>query len=252
MKRIFFFLFIVLSQTAFSAVGLHFDFTQKAVKQGKIENAILQMDENSVQKVELQQLKGQSLGDVIYLLDVSPLVKKDGGSKFESEAKVIFLKQPEAQVLVHKFSGLDIAVTWSQIEVIPTEATKELIFGQFEIPSRKKIFIWITTLLILIIGMGFFLKYRRRLQEKKNILIRRKKHKAELMEAKEYTQIVHIWMQRDIYLKEFPEIHEAFKKFEATLFKYQFKPYQSEAEKAEVEEAFRSFIGHVQGGLSGV
>ena len=252
MKRIIFFLFIILNHTAFSAVGLHLDFTQKTLKQGKIEDAIIQMDENSVQKIELQQLKGQSLADVIYLLDVSPLVKKDGGSKFEAEAKVIFLKKPEAQVLLHKLSGADIAITWSKVEIIPTETTQKLIFGQFEIPSRKKILIWFISLLILIIGIAFFFKYRRRLQEKKNILIRRKKHKAELMDAKEYSQIVHIWTQRDIYLKEFPEIHEAFKNFEAILFKYQFKPYQSEAEKAEVQEAYRAFMAHIQGGLSGI
>lgn len=252
MKRIISILFIMLSQAAFSAVGLHLDFTQKTLKQGKVTDTIVRMDENSVQKIELQQLKGQSLADVIYLLDVSPLVKKDGGSKFEAEAKVIFLKIPEAQVLLHKLSGVDIAITWSKVEIIPTELTQKLIFGQFEIPSRNKVFIWFIGLISLIVGLVFFFKYRRRLQEKKNISIRRKKHKTELMEAKEYSQIVHVWMQRDVYLKEFPEIHEAFKKFEATLFKYQFKPHQTEAEKAEVQEAYRTFTANIQGGLSGI
>lgn len=252
MKRIIFFLFIILSHSAFAAVGLHLDFTQKALKQGKIEDAVIQMDENSVQKIELQRLKGQSLSDTIYLLDVSPLVKKDGGSKFEAEAKVIFLKKPEGQVLLHKLSGEDVAVTWSQVEITPTEASQGLIFGQFEIPSRKNIVIWLISLLTLVFGIAFFLKYRRRLQEKKNALMRRKKHKAELLEAREYSQIVHVWMERDIFLKEFPEIQEAFKKFEVTLFKYQFKPYQSEAEKAEIQEAYRAFMDHIQGGLSGI
>ena len=59
-------------------------------------------------------------------------------------------------------------------------------------------------------------------------------------------------MNRQIYLLTFPAIDEAFRKFEQKLFKVQFKPSQTEHEKAHVVDSYNEFLASIKGSLDGI
>lgn len=243
---------LLFSLSVHASVAMHLDFHSPKVKQGHIESATIKLDETAIQNVELQKLVGSSWGDSIYLYSVGPLLRKNGEANYQSEAKVIFLKSSVEQPLIHKINENEIQITWSNVEVIPTEAPKELIFGQFEIPSRKKIVIWLSGLLFALLGTIAVLKYRKTVQNKKYQRKKKIELKNKVISATEYSQVVQIWQEKATILKVFPQLSEPFKTLETVLFKYQFKPSQMESEKAEVMTAYRTFVEQVQGGFDGV
>ncbi len=229
---------------------MHINFSSPTVKQGKVEEATLYLDETTAQKLLAQKVSGQTIENTIYLLEVGPLTKTD--NNFEANAKVIFLKVPERKVVQYEGIQGGFPVTWSEVEIIPTEATQELIFERFSIPSRKNILLWLGILIaagcLLFLGIRFRKVQRAKAQLRK----RRLSLRDELLSGTAYSEIVEIWKKRETFMAEFPEIHDHFKKFEHVLFKYQFKPSQTEAEKIEIMQAYREFINNVRGGLNGI
>jgi len=241
---------ILISTSAFGTVGMHINFSKPTIKQGKVEEATLYLDEATAQNFLAKKVTGQTIENTIYLLEVGPLTKAD--KNFEAEAKVIFLKVPESKVIQYEGVQGNFPVTWSGVEIVPTEATQELIFERFSIPSRKNVLLWLGILIgvsgVLILALRFRKTQRTKAQMRK----RRLGLRDELVGGTVYSEIVEIWKKREIFIAEFPEIQDHFKKFEQVLFKYQFKPSQTEAEKIEIMQAYREFLNNVRGGLNGI
>lgn len=250
-KYIIFFI-LVCSQVAFGATNLTLQFSSAEIKQGSLETTKLLLNADAVQKISLQKLKGQTLGDTIYIYGVSPLMRKEGSNSFEADAKVIFVKIPETNTVAFKQDAEDLLVTWGNVKITPTEAAKGFIFGNFEIPSRPKIILWASILIGLGLISGTVLWGRKKLQHKAALKAKSKALKTELLSAKTYPEVVDVWKKKHSFITAFPQIETSLKDFEVVLFKYQFKPRQSEVEINAVMEAYRDFVRKVEGGLSGV
>lgn len=248
--KIFFIFLIIFSNGIFAAAQMHIDLNAAVIKQGSLVDAVIRLDSNSVQQVELQKLKGVSLGETLYLYQVSPLLRS--GDSFEADAKIIFLKVPEGKYLIHKLGENEVSISWSDVEVLPTEAPVQFLFGKFEIPGKKRV-VEISILLLIFSFMIFGgLKLKRRLKKKKELRKIRSGLKDKVMSASEYQEVVSLWQQKVLLTKEFPHLSDHFKELETVLFKYQFKQSQNEIEKMEVMKAYRDFVNKVQGGFNGI
>lgn len=216
-----------------------------------MESAKIILGPDAAQKLHLQKLKGQALANTLYLYEVSPLIRREGGNSYEADARVIFVKVPETHVLTFKDGSEEVAVTWGEVEIVPTEA-QGLIYEKFSIPSRPKIIAW-TLIFIGLIVLGLLGRKGHRKYASKQIQKKRLAElKQELLNGKEYQDVVSIWMKREDFLKAFPHIESSFRELESVLFKYQFKPVQSDVEKNIVIEAYRSFLSQISGGFNGV
>lgn len=250
--KIFLILLILISTNVLAAARMEINFSSDKVKQGSLQKSLIKLDETSAQVIELQKLKGQTLGETLYIYSVSPLLRKDGGSTFEAEATVIFVKVPEQNKLGYKTPQTDIEVTWNQVEVIPTEAPQELLFGTFTIPSKMKLLTWFLLLSAVVVLVIAGIKGRKLLLNKKALKIRKLNAKAEILSAKEFSDVVHLWQKKHSLFREFPHIEEPFKDLEKVLYKHQFKPFQTETEKIEVMNAYREFTNRIEGGFNGI
>jgi len=251
-KILFFFLIIIFTNSATASVSLEFTMQSSEVKQGSIEKSIVVLDQVAVQKIGLQKLKGQTLGEVIYIHSVGPLLKKDGSNLYESEIQLVFIKNPSNNVLLHKFENQELKIKLNDINFISTEGAEKLIYQDFFIPDRKSIIKWALSFIsaIVVIGIAFFV-YRKQKTKK---LIRQEKMqvKNKLFQAMNYDEIIAIWISRTEILNTFPHIVRPFKKFESVLYQYQFKPIQTDEEKEIVESNYREFLKEISGGFDGV
>lgn len=252
MKIIVLLLSLLISFSVLASARVELSFPVEKIKQGSIQSATARISTQNAQGLELQKLKGQTLGEVLYLYSVSPLLRKEGSQDFEAEVSVIFVKVPQANTLTQKTLYGELEVFWDNIEVVPTEAPQELLFGTFEIPSRVRIFKIIIILLGVLFVVGGLWKLQKFLKEKKAIKLRKEKIRDEILGAREYEDVVTLWQKKHQYFQEFPHIEDAFHKLETTLNKYQFKRSQAETEKIEVMNAYRKFIEEVKGGFNGI
>lgn len=246
MKRTFFLFIIFLPVLAFASPRVEMELLRPEVKQGSLVPVIFKLDTEAVQKVQLQKLVGQTLGEVLYFHEVSPLLKK--GDEFTAEGSVIFVKIPETNLI--KNNGFDLS--WSSVTVSPTETDKQFIFTDFEIPVRPNFMIIVLSVLsllaILVLGRRIYKKHRL----KKVARERKIKLKSLILGCKDYSEVVSFWMKRKELVEEFPHIEEPLRRLELILFRYQFKPHQSETERAEVMEAYRAFTRETEGGFHGI
>jgi hypothetical protein len=229
---------------------MRLELSSAVIQQGSLIDAVIRLDGATVQQVELQKLKGLSLADTIYIYQVSPLIRS--GESFEAEAKIIFLKVPETKPVVHKTETNEISITWSDVEVKPTEAPEKFLFGQFEIPGPRRvvqILLGLLTLGLVIFGV---VKFNQKNKAKKTLRQKRVELKDKAMSAQSYLEVVHLWQQKDLLIKEFSHLIDPIKELEKVLFKYQFKQNQTDSEKAEVMKAYREFINQIQGGFNGI
>ena len=245
-------LILICSQLAFGTTNLTLEFVAQEIKQGSLESVKIHLNPEAAQRISLNKLKGQTLGETIYLYDVSPLMRKAGSSNFEADAKVIFVKTPETNALAFKQETEDLFITWGNTQITPTEAAKGFIFGNFEIPSRPKIILWLS--ILLGVGLLTFLGFwgRNKYRTKQALKAKTRALKAELTTAQTYAEVVNVWKKKHLYVSTFPHIEDSLKDFETVLFKYQFKPRQSEAEINVVMEAYREFLQKIAGGLNGI
>jgi hypothetical protein len=244
-------LFLSVSSIA-SVLKLEIRFQDPKIKQGAVVPATLVFDAESSQKLPINKIVGETLGGHFYIYSAKPLLTKDNWNAFESEATVIVGKIPEAKPVSYKSGDNEVMVLWNDVEFIPTEAPKELIYGTFEIPSRAKILKWISVLIgIIIVALGI-LKLKKHLNNKNALQKMRRELKDQVLSAKEYADVVNIWQKKSQILKVFPSLEDHFKELEVVLFKYQFKQSQTESEKSQVMTAYREFINKSQGGFNGI
>jgi hypothetical protein len=231
-------------------VGLEFSVPE--VKQGSIVSAQIKLDATSAQEMPLQKLKSKTFAETIYIYDVGTPIRKEGRPYFEGDAKIIFVKVPESNQLTFTEEGISYKVFWNEVKVVPTEVEKAFLYGAFSVPTRFQPFKWI--LLVLgagvISGIGFWIYRLVSFKNQKKKKLRDVKNK--LLSPSSYDDVVQVWMNRQLYLLTFPAIDEAFRKFEQKLFKVQFKPSQSEQEKAHVVDSYNEFLASIKGPLDGI
>lgn len=252
MKRYFLLsLLILLFSTVASAV-VELQFPSSKIKQGSLESVIMRVDPSTAQSFELQKVRGQTIGETLYVYSVSPLMRKEGGDDFEAEARVVFIKVPETPFLGYKTPAGEIVFSWKDLEVIPTEGAKELIFGEFEIPPRKKVLLWGGILLVLIIaGLAGF-RIWKVFQKRKQVRLQKLAVKNDISSVNDYQNVVRVWQNKRNFIREFPHLEQPFKNLEQTLFKYQFKQSQTDTEKNEVMSAWKKFVEETRGGFDGI
>jgi hypothetical protein len=250
-KKLAILLSILFPMLAFGS-GMEIVFEKEKIKQGSLERALLRMDEATAESIELQKLKGKTLAEHFYLYSLSPLVRKRGGASYEADITLIVTKIPKSKPLLHKFPAGTANVTWSSVEILPTEAPKEFLFGVFDVPARIRILTFIGVFLLIVSSAFLGFRFYRRWQLKEEERKRKKALKDEILSANEYEDVVHLWKKKFIYLKEFPHLETPFRDLETVLFKYQFKPGQTESEKELVLSAYNKFITDIQGGFDGI
>lgn len=245
-------IYILVSHAAIAVTEIRMHSMPAQIKQGSLFQAKLQLDSESAQKVELQKLKGINLGNTLYLYSVTPLMKKNEDSNFEAEASLVFTKAPEGQRIIHKLGSEEIAISWTNFEFVPTEESREFIYGKFSIPKRFKALFWLTISVVGIILALLVRKFRNGWIKKIALKKKRSELKSKLFSATQYNDVVDIWRSKNTYLNYFPEIGDHFKRLEAVLYKYQFKQTQNEFEQSEVMTAYQDFIQNIKGGKNGI
>ncbi len=242
------FLFLLFPAIAAGAAGLYLELPSAAVAQGSLVSGILKVDQASLAAVDPQKLRGQTLGDVVYVHQVGPLVRRVGGRVYEAEAKVIFVKVPAAASVPVPGGTL----SWGTLEVRPTDAPQELLFGTFTVPARRKLLLWVAILAGLVVLGIISRRVWKKLELRRRERLRRRRLKEALLSAADFAAVVELWRAKHAYLGEFPHIADPLRELEAVLFKYQFKPTQTDAERAEVLAAYRTFTAAVAGGFDGI
>lgn len=241
--------FLLFTTSLWARVNLELKLEQNSVKQGQIAEGKLFVRESDGAS-SLSGLKGKNIGKTLYVLSVAPFMGKQG--QLESDVKVIFVAVPQVETLTEVVDGEETVISWSGIEVVPTEPAKSFIFGDFEIPARLNLLPWILGL----VGLGFALIIglwlKKKFATKASLQLRRRTLKNELIGAISYDDVVMIWRQKLKYLEAFPEIEGNFKSFETVLFKYQFKQQRTEREITEVLNAYQHFKSEVSGVLNGI
>lgn len=251
-KKYIVILLFLLSNIAQAEVRLEIIFSNDEINQGSLQEATLEIETSSLQNFEIQKLKALSPNDTLYFHKLSPLMKSGSSGKYTSEISVVFLKVPESNSLKFSVAEQEVDLSWNDVHVIPTEASKGMIFEAFELPERRKILVWI----LCGLGIGAIVLIIFIVRKRWKISRDKKRHRQELKEdifsANTYEEVISVWQRKFYYQEEFPHTAEGFKNLEKTLFKYVFKPHQSETEKTEILKAYRGFINEVQGGFNGV
>jgi hypothetical protein len=246
-----FFIFF-LSINAWSADRLQLIFEGNEIKQGSLVSARLLVPGESL-NFPVQKLKGENVAETIYFQKLSPLMRKDGSSAYESDVIVRFTAVPPAPMVSGKVGNNDFQLEWNSIKVIPIEAPGKMLWADFTAPdffeqNWLKLLWGILIIPVSFLGFSAWKKITARKKEK-----RRKSQLAEeIRGCRTYDDVVNLWKRKHVYLKEFPQLEAAFHTFENVFFKYSFKATQTEREKEEVVSAYRKLLEDSQGGLSGI
>jgi hypothetical protein len=232
---------------AWSRVGLELILNSPSVKQGEISSARLIVKQAEGQ-AGLNGLQGKNLGQTLYLLNVSPFMGKEGA--LEAEAKVIFLTVPSTNAVSEQINNEEVFIVWNNIEILPTESSQSFLLGDFDIPARRKIIIWVGSFLLalLIVLLALWLKKRSSENSKRKTALKNLKQK--LLSCTNYEETIEMWKNKKEFLATFPKIEESFKKFEIILFQHQFKSKRTEREIEEVVSAYKNFKNDVMGVLN--
>lgn len=253
MIKLLFFFFLLLPKLSSASVKLYFDILGTSVHQGSLLKSKFKFTQDFGGSIQLKKIEGEQIDGTIYIYSLNPINGNSEETIINGDAIIIFLKKPETSFISKKLQGLDVEVSWSSVEVIPTEIPEKLIWGEFEIPQISRInkIIYPIILLILLIIYFIFLtqkKWKRIKKEKDN-----KKHfKNMIFEANSYSDVVKIWEKKYDLISFFPHLNPGFVKLEEVLFKYQFKPFRTNDEEQKVVLAYQEFVSSVKDGFNGV
>lgn len=241
----------LFSLVGYAKVDLGLSFVKDEVKQGELAKAKLFFRQTDSQKFSPTSLKGKKIAKTVYFQNISAFVGKEGQGYYEADATVVFLTVPNTQTISELIDGEEISIVWKDLSVIATQAEKfEL--GSFDVPIRIDYVMWITGLVILSILIGLGKVIFEKIHLKRAVKERKAKLKEALSSCRTYEDVVTLWKTKKIYLQDFPGLEEAFSKLEVTLFKHQFKPQQTDSEKADVLKAYEKFKNDAQGVLVGI
>jgi hypothetical protein len=250
MKRLLYLLsFIFFVGTA--SAGVVIKFAEKKITQGSLQSVKLLIDEESFIKLDSLKLMGLTINETLYIQSVSPFTKNNSND-LEANATVVFIKVPKENSAIIETSKGKIGVEWENNEILPTEASQNFLFGNFEIPRSKNIFLGF----LILIVFGFLILIGIKLKKTRDQKLKVKKYldniKDQILSSNDYHSIVEIWKRKHEILNLFPHLSIAFSNLEKELFKVQFKPVQSELEKEEVQKAYKFFLDQIKGDLDGI
>lgn len=246
------FLIIFFVPHAWSLDRIDLELNETEVHQGALVRGKLLLPPQSM-NFPLQKLKGTTFGETLYFHQTSPLLRKDGSSVFESEVQVIFIKPPESENVAGTFGQSELVINTGGIKVIPVEASGKMLWAEFTAPDfLKDNWSWLLSaaLLMLLASAGFWIW--KKINRKRTLRLRRRVLFDEFSSCRNYDDVVSMWQKKRNYLQEFPQIEEKFRTFEEVLFKYQFKPRQSDSEKEVVMTAYRKLLSDSEGVFRGV
>jgi hypothetical protein len=227
-------------------------FPSSEIRQGSIIHAKLFVTPDSL-NLPLQELKGEIVSETLYFQQLSQLFKKERSPEYVSEIQVIFIKVPEASTLKFKIGEEVVELGWNNIQVIPVETPEELLWADFTAPDLfkgKLIWVWFVLLGLLISVFGIYAG--KKISVKNAQKARKRRLIDEFKSCQTYDEIVSMWKKKRTYTTEFPHLSSAFQPFEEVLFRYQFKPTQTEIEKSEVLNAYRKLLDQGEGGFRGI
>ncbi len=245
-------LIILFMGNAWSLDRVDLDFTETEVHQGALVQGKLIIQPESV-NFPVQKLKGATIGEIIYFQELSPLLKKDGSSSFESDTTAIFIKVPETETIVGSIGQNEIHINIGGIKVIPVESSGQMLWADFSAPdffAGSWGWLWTTLVIILLLSASFI--GWRKISARRKLIARRKSLLEEFRGCKTYEDIVLMWKKKRTYFQEFPQIEDKFQNFEEVLFRYQFKPSQTDSEKQAVVDAYRKLLDDSEGALRGI
>jgi hypothetical protein len=236
-----------------AAVKMELVFKEQQVKQGQITQALVRADLEVLQKIDLTKFKGQTVGDQLYFVNLTPPVRRSGERIFEAAADVVFIKIPHSTRLEAKLADRDIHLTWSSLQVLPTQSGNDFIFSDWSLPRRLPWGLWSLIALLLAIGGGFvFFRLRKKHLQRKRERAKKLKLIEILFNSTQVEEIIEVWKMRSELLTEFPLLMDDFKQFENVLYLYQFKPMMSDHEKSLVVQAYKKFLLSAEGAFRGV
>lgn len=229
---------------------MHFPSTK--IRQGKIEKVELSFSQDLAQKIEMQKMKGQKLGDTFYLYSLGPIMRKSGDENLSSTAKMIVIAEPKGSELLAKINDQEVLLKWNQLDFEKVETPKDFLTAEFSIPGRTNFLLFgvIFSVLLLSAWGVFYLRRRSLLKNKQKN--ERDRLIALVLNATNYDEIVDVWKNKLTVTKVFPGMDEVYKDLELVLFKYQFKSEQSASEKAEVSSAYKEFCLKAKGVMDGI
>lgn len=227
-------------------------FHQDKIKQGSLISVRFVTTEEIAKKINSAPIKGQTISDTLYIQSIDPLVKNEADEKFSAKALIVVVKPNLSRQMKINLAGEEINLNANTLVVIPTDSSEGFVFGDFEIPIKKKY------LITILFGLAFFLlcyftyffwrSYRLK-KIRKDKLVAMKNH---ILNIESYDEIVSLWQNKQDYLATFPHLESSFKDFEKVLFKYLFKPGQTEEEKLEIRKAYKKFTSDISGGFYGI
>lgn len=235
----------------YASINVELSSLQPNIKQGNIESVTLSMGVEAAQKIDWPKLKGQTLGETIYLYDAEPIIHKQDSGKFESKIKIIFTTVPKEGVVVFKAQNQEVSMILKNLNVIPATSDK-FIYNQFELPFKLNVFLATVSILASFVILGLVWIGVRRYKTSQSQKQIKHKVRLELTSASTYDEVIKIWYRRDLYLKRFPEISESFRSFEQKIFPFIFRPNISEIEKTKVLENYREFVSIISEVLDGI
>lgn len=252
MKFLLSLLIILFSTSAISAVRMDIEFQGTDLKVGSPLKAVLKLNSEATQALPIQKLKNQKFASVLYFYSLSPLIKRPDSEVFESEVKVIFLSVPPEAILRDSKLAGDLELHLGNIQVAPTEAANELLFGTFSVPERfKPGVVFYSIAGFLVVGLVAFSGYKK-WDKKRNLKEKKQRIRDEIKAAASYEDVVSLWKRKHSYLETFPHLSQPYENLEKVLFKVQFKPSQTELEKKTVISAYQQFLTESEGGFRGI
>ena len=203
------------------------------------------LSEDLKDTLRIEDLEGKTIQETLY---VQAVEKREGKIFFV----VIFTKVPNKLPLATSLNNLETTFFWQDVVVEPVEIPQGFLFGDFTIPEPMRFLAIILSLISL--GVFFILgrRFYRKFQEKKKNRARRLELWEKIMSVKNFEEVVSVWQNKHLLLREFPHLDEPFKSLEKVLFRYQFKPHQTPEEKEEVIKAYRHFQEILRGGRNGI
>ena len=252
MIRAFILFFIIVPNIVLASAKIQFEFFEKRIHQGSLLKAKIKINQDEKTGLQLQKIQGQSLGGVIYVNSVSLINGTPNDSFINGEASVIFLKIPASSSIYTSIDGVETEVTWSDVEVVPTEVPKNLLFGSFDIPKKTNFYLWTIISLILILSSYPVITIWRKWNKKRIGKKEKMKIKDRILSINTYQDVVDIWQEKHDLIRFFPHLEAEFKILEKVLFKHQFKPVRAKDDEEEVLNAYREFIDSIRGGFDGI
>lgn len=180
-----------------------------------------------------EPIENKRIGDDLYIVSMN-----------EEVAEVIFLKKlTNNQVQLNETS----TITWSPIELkeIQLPQSVSLLDQKFELNAKKT---WVVVLVIVVLMMAFALKYYwSHIKPKQNLKKRKLAERNKIFEASTYGEVTDVWKKKHQLVEMFPEIEEAFLKFEIEYYRIAFKPEISDDDKKQVEKKYQNFLDLIRG-----